>query len=76
MCYIYVCVIYIYQHTLRHTPGLKGPLSHAYVAYSKNSVFSPSAKHFGNTFINIVGFPVYVDIKGNVISTVLIGITE
>ena len=28
-------VIYIYQHKLKHTPGLKGPSPHASVAYSK-----------------------------------------
>ena len=64
---LYMCVIYIHQHTLRHTPGLKVPLSIASVAYSNIYIYTKMvtlcAKHFGNTFINIVGFPVYVDIR-------------
>ena len=33
-------------------------------------------KHFGNTFINTVAFPVCVDITGNEMSTMSIGIPK
>ena len=70
---------------LRHTPGLKGPSPRASVAYGKIYknreivCFLFKCKHFGNTFINIVGFLVYLDIRGNVqgvMSTVSICIPD
>ena len=61
--------------------GLKGPLPDDSVTYSKiyengETVYFLKCKHFGNTFIDIVAFPVNMDITGNEIITISIGIPE
>ena len=84
MLYIYICVCVCHLYLLtyvEHILGLKGPSPHVSVGYSKinenvkQCIFA-KCNHFGNTFLNIGEFPVYVDIRGNVISTVSIGISE
>ena len=62
-------------------PGLKGPLPDASVTYSKiyengETVYFLKWKHFGDIFIDIVAFPAYMNITGNEIITISIGIPE